>query len=109
MTKQRDILLVPFPFSNQSGMKVRPVLVLSNDAYNVASDDLIVCGITSVQRKEYAVPLTPADLEEGVLHESSTIKVDKLLKISKVLIHKKIGMVKPLLFTKVKTVLLRLF
>jgi len=29
--KQRDILLVPFPFSGQSGIKVRPVVIVSND------------------------------------------------------------------------------
>ena len=47
MIKRGDIILVPFPFSDQSGQKVRPVLVVSNDHYNNSCDDLIVCGITS--------------------------------------------------------------
>ena len=107
--RQRDILLVPFPFSDFTGAKVRPVLVLSNDRYNAASDDLIVCGITSVARKDYAVPFRQADLAQGTLHESSTIKVDKLLKISKSLIRKNIGTLKPTVFVQVKEILLQMF
>lgn len=41
--RQRDIVLVPFPFSDLSTPKVRPVLVLSNDAYNRRTEDLLVC------------------------------------------------------------------
>ena len=54
--KQRDIVLVPFPFSDLSGQKVRPVLILSNDAYNQQSADVVVCGLTT--------NLTPAEFEE---------------------------------------------
>ena len=31
MIEQRDLLLMPFPFSDQSGRKVRPVIVISNN------------------------------------------------------------------------------
>ena len=41
------MLLVPFPFSDQSGKKVRPVIVLSNNDFNTNSEDIIVVGITS--------------------------------------------------------------
>ena len=41
--RQRDIVLVPFPFSDLSTPNVRPVLVLSNDAYNRRTEDLLVC------------------------------------------------------------------
>jgi len=45
--RQRDIVLVPFPFSDLSAHKVRPVLILSNDMYNQRSADVVVCGLTT--------------------------------------------------------------
>ncbi len=45
--KQGEIILVPFPFTDLSGIKQRPVLVLSNGGYNTLSSDIITCGITS--------------------------------------------------------------
>ena len=47
MIEQRGILLVPFPFSDQSGRKVRPVVVASNNEFNNSSEDIIVFGVTS--------------------------------------------------------------
>ena len=32
--RQRDIVLIPFPFSDLTKQKVRPVFALSNDTYN---------------------------------------------------------------------------
>jgi len=66
--KQRDIILVPFPFSDQSGQKVRPALVISNNIFNQTSDDLLVCAITSTFKQEkYIVFLKANDIETGVL------------------------------------------
>ena len=66
--RQRDILLTRFPFSDLIGSKVRPVLVLSNDAYNRRFSDVLICAITSSPRPhEYATDLGAKDLEQGVL------------------------------------------
>ena len=45
--EQGDILILPFPFSDLSSIKQRPVLVLSNSEYNKKTEDIVTCGITS--------------------------------------------------------------
>ncbi|GAB4530770.1 MAG: type II toxin-antitoxin system PemK/MazF family toxin [Pleurocapsa sp.] len=42
-----DILLVPFPFTNQTSVKKRPTVVISSDKYNFQKSDLIIMAITS--------------------------------------------------------------
>jgi mRNA interferase MazF len=44
---QRDIILIPFPFSDLAGTKVRPALVISNNGYNKNSLDAVVVALTS--------------------------------------------------------------
>ena len=92
MTEQRDLLLVPFPFSDQSGRKVRPVIVISNNEFNEYSEDIIVIGVTSnISRDRYTIPLLNNNLDEGKLFTKCSVKVENLLKLDKDLIIKKIG------------------
>ena len=92
MIEQRDLLLVPFPFSDQSGRKVRPVIVISNDEFNKSSDDVIVIGVTSnILKDKYTINLTNNALDEGKLSTNCFIKTENLLKLDKELIIKKIG------------------
>lgn len=92
MIEQRDLLIVPFPFSDQSGRKVRPVVVLSNNQFNGNSEDVVVLGVTSnVKREKYAVGLTNKDLESGNLITACMIKVENILRLEKGLVVKKIG------------------
>lgn len=95
MIEQRDLLLVPFPFSDQSGRKVRPVIVISNNEFNKSSDDVIVIGVTSnILKDKYTINLTNKNLDEGKLFTDGVIKVENLLRLDKELIVKKIGKVK---------------
>lgn len=41
-----DVLLVPFPYTDQSAVKQRPAVVLSSHAYNTTHPDLILAPIT---------------------------------------------------------------
>jgi len=45
-----DGVLVPFPFTNQSGTKKRPAVIVSSNAYNAKRRDLIIMAITSQVR-----------------------------------------------------------
>ena len=42
-----DIVLVPFPFTDQSQAKKRPAVVISSQAYNSERPDLIIMAVTS--------------------------------------------------------------
>ncbi len=45
--KRGDVVLLPFPYTNQSGSKRRPALILSTDDFNSRRTDIIVAPITS--------------------------------------------------------------
>ncbi|MDI3544550.1 MAG: mRNA interferase MazF [Candidatus Woesearchaeota archaeon] len=95
MITQKDLVLLPFPFSDQTGRKVRPAIVISNDEFNNNSEDVLVVAVTSnISKGKYTIPLTNKDLEEGKLNVPCCIKVENILKIEKSMIIKKIGKIK---------------
>jgi mRNA interferase MazF len=101
--RQRDIVLVPFPFSDLSSQKVRPVLILSNDAYNQQSADVVVCGLTTNLRPaSYSVIVDVTDVEQpGTLRHKSKIKADAIASLEQSLLIKPIARLKPSVFTLV--------
>ena len=42
-----DVVLVPFPFTDQSASKKRPAVVVSSDGYHQRRPDVIVMAVTS--------------------------------------------------------------
>jgi mRNA interferase MazF len=75
---QRDIVLIKFPFSDLSGAKVRPALVISNQGYNIKSPDTVVLALTSnLSTSDYKVFVSNLNLESGLLPVESAIRVDK--------------------------------
>ena len=42
-----DVILVPFPFTDQSTSKKRPAIVISSDNYNQNKSDIILIAVTS--------------------------------------------------------------
>ncbi len=45
-----DVVLVPFPFTNQIAAKQRPAVVVSRRVYNLARPDLVMMAVTSQLR-----------------------------------------------------------
>jgi mRNA interferase MazF len=45
-----DIVIVPFPFTNQTATKRRPAVVISSAAYHYERPDLILMAVTSQVR-----------------------------------------------------------
>ena len=92
---QKEIVLVPFPYTDLSSIKNRPVLILSNNHFNFSHNDLLVAVITSkIFIDEYSVEIDNDSLEYGILPEKSVIKTSKLFTISKDIIIKKFSIKK---------------
>ena len=83
-----DVVVIPFPFSDLSQNKKRPVFVLA-DLYG---DDLILCQITSKAAKdEYAVEITDIDFAIGSLKKESNIRINKLFTADRSIVLNKVG------------------
>ncbi|OQY99500.1 MAG: MazF family transcriptional regulator [Chloroflexi bacterium UTCFX4] len=94
MPKQGEIVLIPIPFTDLSSQKRRPVVIVSNDAYNSKSDDIVVVAMTSNPAAvDYSFTITSADLEKGTLNRPSKIRVDKIYTLSQFIIVKTFGQV----------------
>jgi len=42
-----DIILLPFPFTDQSAVKRRPAVVISSTAYHRTRPDIVIMAVTS--------------------------------------------------------------
>ena len=51
-----DVVLVDYPFSDGSGSKVRPTVVVQADQWNARLDDTILAVVTSSARRRVATP-----------------------------------------------------
>lgn len=45
-----DVVLVPFPFTDQSAVKKRPAVVISSGSYHRSRPDLLIMAVTSQAR-----------------------------------------------------------
>jgi len=101
--EQGEILIVPFPFTDLSGIKQRPVLVISKTEDNKNSDDIITCGITSYLRNVgHSVLIDNKDLAAGKIPKASRIKVDKIFTLEKGIVKKKIARLNKEILDKVR-------
>ena len=70
-----DVVLVPFPFTAQSGTKKRPAVVVSSAGYNVNRRDIVIMAITSQVRPPLAFgEAMIADWQSAGLIKASVLK-----------------------------------
>ena len=106
MIRQGDIVLIPIPFTDLSSRKRRPVIVISNDAYNRMADDIIVVALTSNPRKtDFSFSISSADLVSGKLKRPSRVRVDKIYTLSKTIVINTFGNVSPKVLVRIRHVL----
>jgi len=86
-----DIILVPFPFTDQTTSKKRPAVVVSADSYNNDRPDIILMAISSQLRHLGKTgEAEVADWQEAGLLKPSLIK-PIMTTIEKGLVLKKLG------------------
>ena len=88
MYSQRDIILMPFPYSDLTGFKKRPALIVSNQNLN-RSGDRICCLITSKDAKD-GLKILQSSFESGILPFTSWIKPHRLFTINEKIIIRKL-------------------
>lgn len=86
------IALARFPFTDLSGGKSRPVLIVSRD--NDRREDVVVCFITSIPRVGPDLAVIEATDGTG-LKVRSTVRFDKLATLEKSVIGGRIGNAPP--------------
>src|SRR3989344_6264469 len=93
------IVLVPFPFSDLSGQKVRPALLLH---VSLKGENCIVAFITSVQKKRahtFDVPVLSSK-QNGLIIDS-IIKLDHLATLQKKIVLGELGTIETSLIKEV--------
>jgi mRNA interferase MazF len=86
-----DVVLPTFPFSDLSGAKLRPVVVLAV----VDKDEFVACQITSKRKSDRrSVELTAASFAAGGLRLTSFVCPGKLFTAHRKVVVKRVGRLK---------------
>jgi len=88
MPRASEIVLLPFPFTDLSAGKHRPVLVLK--ASN-SQGDFVAAQITSQLHHHPSVRLVADDFELGDMPKPSIVRTDKIFTLSEALVTRRIG------------------
>ena len=84
------LAVIPFPFSDLTTIKRRPVLLLTTpDAYG----DFIAMAVTSQPGHADNIAILPSLMEFGTLPKASFIRPDKIISLNQSLIVKEVGKV----------------
>ena len=107
---QKEIVLLPYPFTDLEGKKVRPALVVSNDSFNRKFSDFVAVPLTTVIKDEAdSFLINQEDLISGKLIRPSRVIVDKIFTVEKRLVTMKIGNINNKTFGKIKSGLIKIF
>jgi mRNA interferase MazF len=107
---QKEVVLLPYPFSNLEQKKVRPAIVISNNNFNKICNDFIAVPLTSVIKDEpFSLAINQNDLRNGKLIRPSRVRLDRIFSVEKRLVQMKIGDVNDTFFDKLKSEIIEVF
>ena len=92
-----DIVLIDFPYSNHTGSKIRPALVVQADVWNQRLDDTILALITSSPQRrtgastQYFIDISTVEGRRTNLRFDSIVQCENLVTQDQRLILRRIG------------------
>ena len=95
--RRGDIVIIDFPYSDHSGSKIRPALVVQSDAWNQRIDDTILALITSSSQRrvgaptQYFIRISTTEGQQTGLRFDSTVQCENLVTHDQKLILRVIG------------------
>ena len=95
--RRGEVVLVDFPYSDHTGSKVRPALVVQADTLNQRLDDTILALITSSRHRrigaatQLVIDITTAEGQQTGLRFNSVIQCENLLTYDQALILRVLG------------------
>ena len=108
--KQKELVLLPYPFSDQVGSKVRPAIIVSNDNFNKRCEDCVMVPLTTLIKDEpFSLIVNQDSLESGKLLKQSRVRIDKIFTIKKSVIIMQIGKINDKTLEKIKTEINKVF
>ena len=96
--KPGDIVGLPYPFSDLTSRKKRPVLILTRTDYR---GDFMGLAITSVLTEDNSVRIENSDLKDGFMPKKSWIRYDKIFTLSTSTVVRRYGSIKEDVFSAV--------
>ena len=91
--KQWDVVIVPFPFSDQPGTKRRPALVLSDRSFNIRGHTVLAM-VTTSSHRPWTGNVALADHKAAGLNVRCIVRL-KLFTLDNRLLMKRIGGASP--------------
>lgn len=99
-----DIILIHFPFTDLSGSKLRPAIVLTQN-----DRDITVCFITTQFKKRESTDISLQPSVENGIKMASLIKVNKIATLDRILALGKIGSLDATQLAELNSKLIQLF
>lgn len=90
-----DVIVVPFPFSDQAVRKVRPAVIVSSLQLEKKNGKYFVAMITSALHAAQHGDVNVSDLQRAGLPAASLVRCSKLATIERSDIHKRVGTLPP--------------
>lgn len=88
-----DIVIIPVPFTDNKGFKLRPALVISNTMVHQTGDVMIVQITSQIKQDQLSIAITNDDVTER-LPVNSFIRVHKIFVLEQKLIKGKVSSLK---------------